>query len=71
MTNVKEFREFLAHLPDDAVVRVLTEVTCGYDTTTKWVNLTLPATPEQAGYGDDLCLWGPNGQPKYLDLGRN
>lgn len=71
MTTVKELREFLAKMPDDAVVRVLKEKTCGYSTTTLWEPLVLPT--DFTDCSKNICLWGGGKtQPEqYLDLGEN
>lgn len=70
MTTVKQLREFLTTLPDDAIVRVLKEKTSGYSTTTVWEHLILPDAAG-ANYTDQLCLWGGTDTEKYLDIGTN
>jgi hypothetical protein len=67
MTTVKALREFLAQLPDEAEVRVLKEVTSGYNTYTKWVPLELPKTAELAPYGSDTLSCDGN----TVDLGNS
>jgi hypothetical protein len=42
-TTIKDLRKFLAKLPDDMEVHVLRERTRGWDTSTEWVPLELPA----------------------------
>lgn len=73
MTTVKQLREFLAHLPGDAQVRVLEEYTSGWSSTTKWVDLELPELDRLWG-SNTLSLWGDHmntGAQQYLDLGTN
>ena len=70
MTTVKQLREFLAKLPDDAVVRVLKEKTRGYETFTTWENLVLPA--DTTDCTENVCLWGAKiNNNCHLDLGEN
>lgn len=68
MTTVKQLREFLALLPDDAVVRVLAETTRGHQTTTVWVDLNLPPLNQATMGSDEVSLWGNKGTT-FLDFG--
>ncbi len=71
MTTVKQLREFLAKLPSDAEVRVLTEKTVGYAVTTVWEPLVLPT--DLTDCSKNVCLWGGgiNQPEQHLDLGEN
>ena len=70
MTTVKQLREFLAKLPDDAVVRVLKDKTRGYENFTTWENLVLPT--DATDCTENVCLWGGNISPDFhLDLGED
>jgi hypothetical protein len=61
--TVKQFREYLATLPDELVVRVMEEKSANWNTWTTFRNLELPTTEKP--YTDDIDVC--NG---YLDLGK-
>lgn len=56
MTTVKQFREYLATLSDDLIVRVLTEKSANWSAWTEFVPLELPAAG--INYSDQLDVCG-------------